>query len=58
MEMVANKTLSAEQQKKNIAEKLWLKYFNQTLYEQGLITESERNRIINLIDSRKPSGLR
>ena len=41
-----------EWQKKYMAEQLWLGYFNQTLYEKGLITESERNRMSNRIASR------
>lgn len=41
-----------EQQKKQIAEQVWLGYFNQTLFEKGLITESERNRMSNRIASR------
>ena len=43
---------SLELQKKQMAEQLWLGYFNQTLYEKGLITESERNRMSNRIASR------
>jgi len=43
---------SLEWQKKQMAEQLWLGYFNQTLYEKGLITESERNRMSNKIASR------
>lgn len=33
---------------------MWLNYFNQTLYEQGIITESERNRVKNMISARNP----
>lgn len=31
---------------------MWLNYFNQTLYKQGVITEIERNRIKNMISVR------
>lgn len=38
-----------QQQKKCLAEQLWLYYFNSTLYEKRLITEAQRNRINNMI---------
>ena len=53
---VAEKAMTNEQQKKAMVEKLWLNYFNQTLYEKGYITEAQRNRLKNRIDSRKPSA--
>lgn len=43
-------------EKQSVIEKLWLIYFNDTLYEKGLITETERNRMANRIHARKPSG--
>ena len=43
--------------KKHVAEQIWLAYFNRTLYEQGLITEAQRNRMALRIESRKPSAL-
>lgn len=42
---------SNEQWKKSVAEQIWLHYYNQTLYEQGVITETERNRMKNLINN-------
>lgn len=36
-----------EQAKKELAEQLWLSYYNQVLFEAGLITEAERNRMKN-----------
>ena len=45
-----------QEQKKLMAEKLWLNYFNQTLYEKGFLTEGQRNRLKLIIDSRKPSA--
>lgn len=44
---------SLEQQKTALAEQLWLHYFNQTLYEKGMISERERNRLKNRIDCRR-----
>ena len=53
---MANQTKkSAEQQKQEFAEQVWLTYFNQSLYAQGIITETERNKMQHLINSRKPS---
>ena len=53
--MAGEKKLTTEQQKKELAELVWLNYFNQTLYEKGMITENERNRINNNISRRRPS---
>ena len=50
--MADKKRLSAEQQKKLMAEEMWLHYFNQSLFMRGVITEAERNRIANMIASR------
>ena len=46
----------SENEKQSVIEKLWLIYFNDTLYEKGLITETERNRMANKIHTRKPSS--
>ena len=54
--MADKKKLSAEQQKKLMAEEMWLQYFNQSLFIKGVITEAERNRIANMIASRGMSG--
>lgn len=53
--MAGEKVLSAEQEKKSLAEKLWLAYFNQYLYEQNMITEVQRNRLALQIESRRAS---
>lgn len=53
--MADNKSFSAEQQKTLLAQKLWLAYMNSYLYEKGIITEFERNRMITKIESRKGS---
>ena len=45
--------------KQQVAEKLWLNYFNQTLYERGIINEHERNRMAFKIENTKqPVGKR
>lgn len=31
--------------KQNTFERLWLSYYNDTLYEKGFITEDERNKM-------------
>lgn len=41
-----------QQQKKSLAEQLWLHYFNSVLYEKELIAEAQRNRISNMINAR------
>ena len=53
---MAEKAITNEQKRTAMAEKLWLNYFNQTLYEKGYITESQRNRMKNMIESHKPSA--
>ena len=53
--MAEEKDVTIEQQKKELAELMWLNYFNQTLYEKGLISENERNKMKNNISRRKPS---
>ncbi len=35
--------------KEFISEYIWLNYFNQYLYEKGIINENERNKISNKI---------
>lgn len=53
--MADTKSLTSEQHKTALAEQLWLMYFNQYLLENGTITESQRNRMIAKINSRKGS---
>lgn len=43
------------QEKQSLTERLWLAYFNSYLYENGVISEAERNKITTKIDSRKGS---
>ena len=51
--MAEKQKLSNEQKRRSAAERLWLHYYNQTLFDKGLITESERNRMTNKINARK-----
>ena len=37
-------------QKKQEAAKVWLSYYNRVLYEKGIISEQERNRMTLKID--------
>lgn len=46
------KTIHPELQKKAIIEEIWLKYYNQVLFEKGLITQRERSLMIHRIDAR------
>jgi len=52
--VTVHQTKSLEQTKKSMAEQLWLNYYNQTLFENGLITEAERNRMKNMINALMP----
>ena len=51
--MAIDKTASTQQQKHILAEKLWLTYFTQYLFQNNMLSESERNRILLKIESRK-----
>lgn len=44
---------SNEQRRKETAAKIWLSYYNRVLYERGIITERERNRMALKIGSWK-----
>ena len=52
--MPENKKNWTEGEKQNVIDKLWLNYFNDTLYDKGLISEDDRNRMRNRINHRKP----
>ena len=41
---------AANTQKKQEAARIWLSYYNRVLYEKGIITERERNRMELKID--------
>ena len=57
MAVKKSKIVTPEQQKKAIVEEAWLKYYNQVLFEKGMITERERNLMINKIDARTTKSL-
>ena len=57
MALKVNKSISVEQQKKVLIEEAWLKYYNQVLFEKGIISERERNLMINKIDARTTKSL-
>ena len=57
MALKMSKTLNPEQQKKLLVEEAWLKYYNQVLFEKGLISERERILMINKIDARTAKSL-
>ena len=49
-------TRSAKEQKKQLlAEQLWLHYYNQVLFDKGLISEQERNSMTVRINHRGQS---
>lgn len=41
-----------QEQKRAFGEQLWLHYYNEALFEKGVITEDERNRMARRIDAR------
>lgn len=50
------RSMASEESKKAekaLAEEIWLTYFNNYLYEHGVITETERNRMFGMILERK-----
>jgi len=44
---------SNEQRRKEMAARIWLSYYNRVLYEKGVITERERNKMDLKINSWK-----
>ena len=45
-----SKTPTNEEQRKRMAEHIWLTYYNDYLFQQGIITEDVRNRMKVKID--------
>ena len=43
---------SVQERKRSVAEQLWLHYYNQKLYDRGVITAEERDRMTNRINAR------
>ena len=48
----------SEKDKRLVMEQLWLTYFNEALFSQGIISESERNRMSAMIKSRTQTASR
>ena len=48
--------MSVTEQKKRIAEQIWIGYFNNLLFEQGIISEADRNKLALKIETRKVSA--
>jgi hypothetical protein len=46
--------MAKQSEKTAKCEKIWLLYFNQYLFEEGVINEEERNRMKLQIELRKP----
>ena len=47
-----------EQKKQAVIERLWLTYYNDTLFAKGLITEEQRNKMRLMIKSRTAAKTR
>ena len=43
--MAKQKNTTETQKKRELGSRLWLEYYNRTLYEKGIITEQERNKM-------------
>ena len=53
--MADKASMSNEQKRQSVVEKMWLNYFNNQLLEKGLITETQHRKMKVSINSRKPS---
>lgn len=56
--MADKEALTNEQKRRNVVEKMWLNYYNDTLLERGIITDVQHRKIKIQINSRKPSAQR
>lgn len=56
--MADHKKPLSEQVKEATMQKLWLTYYNETLYAKGIISEAERNRMKLKINLRTASAAR
>ncbi|MCD7838066.1 MAG: hypothetical protein LUG65_04065 [Clostridiales bacterium] len=54
--MEENKKEMIKQKKERVIQRLWLTYYNDTLYDKGVITEEERNRMRVAIKARATSS--
>ena len=55
--MEQKQNLNNEQQRRNVVEKMWLNYFNNTLLEKGMISPEDHRRMKVYISTRKPSAM-
>ena len=53
--MAYESRIAQEQKKRLMAEQLWLHYYNQVLFDKGLISEQERNSMTVRINHRGQS---
>ena len=53
--MAYESRIAQEQKKRLMAEQLWLHYYNQVLFDNGLISEQERNFMTIKINNRDKS---
>jgi len=49
--------MNCDIQRKQTAEKIWLHYFNDVLFQKGVISERDRNKMALKIESRKSSSI-
>lgn len=54
--MADRETLTNEQKRQSVVEKMWLHYFNNQLLEKGMISEDMYRKMKIKINSRKPSA--
>ena len=54
--MADRNTLTSEQLRTNVIERMWLHHFNNELLAQGMITESQHQKMRIKINNRKPSA--
>lgn len=55
--MAACNSEENEAKRRCVVEKMWLNYFNNSLLERGLITETQHRKMKTQINSRKVSAL-
>ncbi len=48
--MEEKKAFSNEERRRRVAQRIWLDYYNEVLFQQGIITEDARNRMKIKID--------
>lgn len=55
--MEQKQNLTDEQRRRNVVEKMWLNYYNNTLLEKGMITPEQHRKMKISISTRKPSAM-